>query len=108
MLDLRGRDSPPWKGDCENENGCQDLGLTLSLLTLGSCMGQRVAYLKRAMDQATPLDVLTNFGQPDLTNELAGGDTAWLYRIGSPQACVGYILIFGQEKVSRDWRQETC
>jgi hypothetical protein len=82
--------------------------LFLIVLALGACMGPRVSYLKSAVDQATPQDVITNFGQPDLTKDLAGGDVAWLYRMGPPQACEGYVLIFGQGEVLRDWRQETC
>ena len=82
--------------------------LLLALVVLGSCMGPRVSYLKSAVDNATQQDVATSFGQPDLTKDLAGGSTAWLYRFGPAPVCEGYVLIFGQEKILRDWRQEAC
>jgi hypothetical protein len=82
--------------------------LSLALLTLGSCTGWRVAYLRSAVDQATQQDVMARLGPPDSTEDLTAGGTAWTYRIGPPEECVGYILISDREKVLRVCRQESC
>ena len=82
--------------------------LLLALVVVAACMQPKAAYFNSAVDKATQEDVAATFGQPDLTKDLAGGSTAWLYRFGPAPVCEGYVLIFGQEKILRDWRQQTC
>lgn len=82
--------------------------LSLALLTLASCAGWRVVYLKSAVNKATQRDVIATLGLPDSTEELVIGGTAWVYLIGPREACTKYIVIFDRDKVLRDWRREGC
>ena len=73
---------------------------------LGSCTGERAAYLSSALDRAGRQDVIERLGPPDSTEHLTDGGTAWIYVVGPPEECAKIIVVFDRSHLLRNWRRE--
>jgi hypothetical protein len=81
----------------------------VATLSLTACTPWRMAYLRDAVDHATPDEITMRFGPPLAARELTTGETVWRYQsYQGDLLCLEYILRFDQAKVLRQWTRQGC
>ena len=95
------------------------LCIVLKLDGIIACSEFETSYFKDRVNEATMERVAKRYGTPHKTEQIDGSKTVWTYfERGSGTAsfsgtsrggtCRAYVLVFDQNAILREWKQDEC
>lgn len=94
-------------------------GAMLLVLVWAGCSDFETGYFRERVNEVSIEQVVKRYGPPHKAEKLDGGRQTWTYfdrgsgtsgysGMARSTYCRAYVLVFDQEDVLREWRQQEC